>query len=96
MLAVCVNRSNHAQKARTPAQARENNLLQLDTRSLQIPMTRNTEAVENHPGSVRAVERIEMNTGNIISHQIMALFQRVLNARAPDHLGIILARLKSA
>jgi hypothetical protein len=57
-------------------------------------MTRNAEAVENHPGSVRPVERVEMNTGNIIRHKIMALFQRVLNASAPDHLGIILARLQ--
>jgi hypothetical protein len=58
-------------------------------------MTRNAEAVENHPGSVRPVERVEMNTGNIISHKIMALFQRVLNASAPDHLRIVLARLQS-
>ena len=70
-------------------------LFQLSTRSLQIPMTPDTEAVENHPGSVRPIERVEMNTGNIISHKIMALFQRVLNARAPDHLGVILTRLQS-
>ena len=67
---------------------------QLNARSLQIPMTRNAEAVENHPGSVRPVERVEMNTGNIISHKIMALFQCVLNPSAPDHLGIVLARLQ--
>jgi hypothetical protein len=36
-----------------------------------------------------------MNTGNIISHEIMALFQRVLNASVPDHLGIVLAGLQS-
>jgi hypothetical protein len=95
MLAVCVNGSNHAQKARTRAKAQPNRLLQLNARSLQIPMTRNTQAVENHPRSVRPVERVEMNTGNIISHKIMALFQCVLNACVPDHLGIILARLQS-
>ncbi len=72
-----------------------NRLLQLNAGSLQIPMTRNAEAVEDHPGSVRPVERVEMNTGNIISDKIMALFQCVLNASAPDRLGIILARLQS-
>ena len=72
-----------------------NRLLQLNAGSLEIAMTRTAEAVENHPRSVRPVERVEMNTGNIISHKIMALFQRVLNASAPDPLRIILARLQS-
>ena len=58
-------------------------------------MTRNAEAVENRPGSVRPVERVEMNAGDIISNKIMALFQRVLNAKVPDRLGIILASLQS-
>ena len=70
-----------------------NRFVQLNARSLQVPMTRNTEAVENHAGSGRPVERVEMNTGDTIIHKIMALVQRVLNANAPDHLGIILARL---
>jgi hypothetical protein len=35
-----------------------------------------------------------MDTGNTISQKIVALFQRVLNANGPDHLGIILARLQ--
>ena len=56
-------------------------------------MTRNAEAVKNHPGSVGLVERIKMDTGNTISHKLMALLQRVLNANAPNDLGIILARL---
>jgi hypothetical protein len=58
-------------------------------------MTWNAKAVENHPCGVRPVERVEMNAGNIISNKIMALFQRVLNASAPDHLGVILIRLQS-
>jgi hypothetical protein len=62
---------------------------------MQIPMTRNAEVVENHSCGIRPVERVEMNTGNIISHKVMALFQRVLNASAPDHLGVILTRLQS-
>src|SRR5260370_11623183 len=84
-LRLCVNGSNHAQKARTPVKVQPNRLLQLNARSLQIPMTWNAEAVENHPCGVRPVERVEMNTGNIISNKIMALFQRVFNASAPDH-----------
>lgn len=60
-----------------------------------MPMPMNTQAVENHPRSVRAVEGVEMNTGNIISDKIMALLQRVLNSYRPDCLGIILARLES-
>jgi hypothetical protein len=60
---------------------------------LQVPLTRNTEAIENHPGRGRPVKRVEMNTGNTIIHKITALLQRVLNANAPDHLGIILASL---
>ena len=57
-------------------------------------MKANAEAVENHPGGVRPVERVEMNTSNIISDKLMALIQRVLNASTPNHLGIILARLQ--
>ena len=82
-------------KACTPVKVQPNRLLKLNARSLQVPMTRNAEAVENDPGSVRPVERVEMNSGYIISHKIVALFQRVLNASAPDRLGIVLARLQS-
>jgi hypothetical protein len=81
-------------KAATPAKVQPNRFLQLNARSFQVPMARNAEAVENHPGSIRPVERVEMNTGNIIRHKIIALFQRVLNTSAPDHLGIILPRLQ--
>src|SRR5262249_20350458 len=59
-------------------------------------MTRNTEAVKNYPGSVRAVKCIKVNTRNVVIQKILALFQRVLNADAPDHLGIVLATLQSA
>ena len=56
-------------------------------------MMRNAETVEDHPGSVGPVERVEMNTGDLISNKIMALIQCVLNASPPDSLGIIFARL---
>src|SRR5262249_53148582 len=59
-------------------------------------MTRNTEVVKNYPGSVRAVKCIKVNTSNVVIQKILALFQRVLNAGAPDHLGIVLAMLESA
>ena len=84
----------HKGHART-VKVRPDRLTRLTARNLQLSVMRNAEAVENHPGSVLAVERVEMNTGNFISHKIMALFQRVLNAGAPEHLGIILAGLQS-
>src|SRR5438128_12067698 len=59
-------------------------------------MTRNTEAVKNYPRSVRAVKCIKVNTRNVVIQKIVALFQRVLNADAPDHLGIVLTMLQSA
>ena len=71
----------------------QNGLLQLNARSLQVAMAGNAEAVKNHPGSGRLIKRIEMDTGNIVSQKIMALLQCVLNANAPNHVGIILARL---
>jgi hypothetical protein len=66
-----------------------------NVRSFQISMTRNAEAIENHPGSVRTVQRVEMNSGNIVINEVMALLQGVLNASAPDHLRIILTGLQS-
>ena len=71
----------------------QNGLLQLNARSLQVAMAGNAEAVKNHPGSARLIERIEMDTGNIVSQKIMALLQCVLNANVPNHVWIILARL---
>src|SRR5438094_6318503 len=58
-------------------------------------MTRNTEAVKNYPGSVRAVKCIKVNTSNVIIQKILALFQRVLNAGAPDQIWVVLAMLQS-
>ena len=68
-------------------------LLRLETRSVRVPMPRNTEAIEDYARSVRLVERIEMNTRNIIFKKIMTLLQRVLDADMPDHFGIVLASL---
>ena len=95
MLAAVCKRLESCIKGTDAGESEPNRLVQLNARSLQIPMTRNAEAVENRPGSVRPVERVEMNTGYTVSHKIMALFQCVLNASAPDHLWIILARLQS-
>ena len=54
-------------------------------------MTRYTEAVKDRLGGIRAVKSIEMDPGNMICHKVPALIQRVLNAGAPEHFGIILA-----
>jgi len=94
-LRLCVKRLESRTKGTHAGESAAKRLLQLNARSFQVPMTRNAQAVENHPGSIRPVERVEMNTSNIVSDQIMALFQRVLNASTPNHLGIILAWLQS-
>src|SRR3954447_2494180 len=57
-------------------------------------MLRNAEAIEDRPGGVGPVECVEMNTGNVIGDEILALVQRVLNPNLSNHLGIILARLE--
>jgi len=56
-------------------------------------MPRKIEAVENYPRGVRSVERIEVDTRDIIFEEILTLFQCVLNSHASDHFGIILATL---
>ena len=56
-------------------------------------MTRKAEAVKNYPRGVRAVQCIEVNTRDVVIQKIVTLFQRVLNAQAPDHFGIVLAML---
>ena len=68
-------------------------IAELDGRNRCARMTRNTEAIKNYPGSVRAVKCIKVNTRNVVIQKIVALFQRVLNADAPDHLGIVFAML---
>ena len=56
-------------------------------------MPRKIEAIENYARGVRAVERIEVDTRDIIFEKILTLFQRVLNSCSSDHFGIILATL---
>lgn len=68
-------------------------LLQLEAGSVCAPMLGNAEAIEDYTCSVRSVERVKMNTRNIIFKKIATLLQRVLDTDAPDHFGIILARL---
>jgi hypothetical protein len=58
-----------------------------------VPVTRQGEAVKNYARGVRTVERIEMNTRDVIIQKILTLFQRVLNAGVSDHFGIVLAML---
>jgi len=68
-------------------------LLRLETRSVRVPMPGNAEAIEDYARSVRAVERVEMNTRNIIFNETATLLQGVLDTDSPDHCGIILPRL---
>jgi hypothetical protein len=49
--------------------------------------------MEDYARSVRPVERVEMNTRNIIFNKIATLLQSILDTDAPDHYGIILPRL---
>ena len=66
-------------------------LLQLEAGSVCAPMLGNAQAIEDHTCSVRPVERIEVDTRDIIFEKILTLFQRVLNSCVSDHFGIILA-----
>src|SRR6266571_4385967 len=56
-------------------------IAELDGRNRCVRMTRNTEAVKNYPGSVRAVKCIKVNTGNVVIQKIMALFWQCCKAR---------------
>jgi hypothetical protein len=56
-------------------------------------MPENTEVIEDYARSVRPVERVEMNTRNIIFNKSATLLQSVLDTDSPDHCGIILPRL---
>jgi hypothetical protein len=68
-------------------------IVRLQARSLRVPMTRKAEAIKNYSRGVRAVQCIEVNTRDVIIQKIVTLFQRVLNADASDHFGIVLATL---
>ena len=68
-------------------------LLRLHSRNLHVPTTHNPEAVGDYPRGVRAVKRVEVNTGDATFQKIVTLLQGVLNADAPDHFRIALATL---
>ena len=57
---------------------------------------RDAETVENYPRSIRAIERVEMNAGNVVIQKIVTLFQGEVNTNAADHFGIVSASLQSA
>ena len=60
---------------------------------MYVSTTRNPEAVKNYPRSIRAIERIEVNTRDSVMQKIVALFQCIMNADAPDYFRIALATL---
>jgi len=68
-------------------------LLQLERGAGGILLPANAEVIEDYARGVRPIERVKMNTCNIIFKKIATLLQCVLNADVPDHFGIILARL---
>ena len=68
-------------------------LLRLETRSVRVPMPGDAETIEDYARSVRPVERVKVNTRNIIFKKIATLLQSVLDTDAPDHCGIILPGL---
>ena len=68
-------------------------MLQLERGRGDVSMPANAEVIEDYARSVRPIERVKMNTCNIIFKKIATLLQCVLNADVPNHFGIILARL---
>ena len=56
-------------------------------------MTRNAEAVKNYSRSVGTIERVEVNTGNVVIQKIVTLFQGEVNTHAADHFTIVFASL---
>ena len=59
---------------------------------MRVAMPENAEAIEDYARSVRPVERVEVNSRNIIFKKIATLLHSVLDTDAPDHCGIILPR----
>jgi hypothetical protein len=60
-------------------------LTRRNSSGLCAPPTRNTETVKNHPRRVGAIKRVKVNTGNTVIQEVVTLFQREVNADAPDH-----------
>ena len=58
-----------------------------------VPVPANPQVIKDYACSIRPIERVKMNTCNIIFKKIMTLLQRVLDADIPDHFGIVLASL---
>src|SRR5256885_5231732 len=57
---------------------------------------RDPEAVEDRSGRVGFIEGVEMNSGDVVVEEIVALLEREVDADARDHLRIGLTALKRA
>ena len=61
-----------------------------------VALTRNAEAVEDGARRVGAVEGVEMDSGDVVIEEVVALLQSEVNADAADHFAIVVAALQSA
>src|ERR1044071_9189246 len=50
---------------------------QLDARSLCVPVARNAKAIKNYPRSIRAIERIKVNSPDISFLKIVGLLHSI-------------------
>jgi hypothetical protein len=65
-------------------------------RDLGVAPTGNAEAVEDGARRVGAVEGVEMDSGDVVVQEVVALFQGEVDADAADHLAIVVATLEGA
>jgi hypothetical protein len=61
----------------------------LSDRDLGVALARNSEAVEDCARGVGAVEGVEMDSGDVVIQEIVALFQGEVDADAADHFTIV-------
>src|SRR4030095_1206374 len=88
--------SSHSRACgRSICEALANLVARLKRRGLGAP-PRNAKTVKNYPRSVRTIERVKMNAGDVVIQKIMTLFQGEVNTDAPNHFGIVFASLDSA
>src|SRR5207244_1870991 len=68
----------------------------LNSRGWYFSSARNAETVKNYARRVGTIQRVEVNTRNIVIQQVMTLFQSEVDTHAPDAFGIAFASLQSA
>ena len=66
----------------------------LGGRDFRVALTGDAEAVEDGARGVGAVEGVEMDSGDVVVEQVVALFEREVNADTLDHLFVGLTTLE--